>query len=66
MSSSYHMGKMSSKQRVSSSKLRVPMTYTLEKRFFRAAIFNICESLLFRGSKKVVVYFGLYQFSLHC
>ena len=44
----------------------VPMTYTLEKRFFAAVILlTICESFLFRESKKNVVYFSLYESSLN-
>ena len=41
----------------------VPITYTLEKRFFAVAILlNVCESFLFRQSKKT--YGSLYESSL--
>ena len=42
----------------------VPITYTLEKRFFAVAILlKVYESFLFRQSKKLVIYFGLYESS---
>ena len=47
------------------SKKVAPMTYTLKKRFFVVAILlKVCASFLFRQSKTLVVYFGLYEFSI--
>ena len=47
------------------SKQVVPITYTLEKRFFAVPTFlKVCELFLFRQSKKLVLCFCLYESSL--
>ena len=47
------------------SKQIVPITYTLEKRFFAVAILlKVCESSLSDRVKELVVYFGLHESSM--
>ena len=46
------------------SKQVVPIADIMEKTFIAVTIvLNVCELFLFRESKKIVVYFGLYQSS---
>ena len=46
-------------------KQAVPITYTLEKRFFAVAILlKVCESSLSDRVKELVVYFGLHESSM--
>ena len=47
------------------SKLYVPITCALEKRFFAVAILlKVCESFLFGQSRKTSSFFRLHEFSL--
>ena len=60
MSFSYHM------EWKHSSKQAVPIIYTLEKKFFAAAAFEGLWVVSFQTEwKKIAVYFGLYESSLH-